>query len=152
MVMANKTMYFKFLKSEKGGISNLIFEVVIAAVALSLLVVVISLFRGNMDIIGNSAKKANDLDKVKATSLSPDTSSTTVEGKDIVAVIRWYYLSDPAMNISVQYKDDLGNVLNKTFNKTSPYTNELSNLFTNTFTANYSAMGAQIETITYTIN
>ena len=71
---------FTFLKSNKGGISYLIFEVIISVIILSLLVVVIYIFRNNMDIIGNSAEKVNDTEKIKADLMLP-LDKNTVTGK-----------------------------------------------------------------------
>lgn len=68
---------------------ELIFEVVIAILILSLLVVVIGVFRGNMDIVGTAAQRVDDVEKVKADSLVP-LDKNVVLGSDVVSVVRFY--------------------------------------------------------------
>ncbi len=91
--MGQKVRFADFLKSRKGGISNILFEVVIMALALSLMISVIYLFRGNMDIISTSAQKANDLEKVEEQTLVP-LDKDVVNGGDVISVIR-YYAGEP---------------------------------------------------------
>lgn len=87
------------LKSNKGGISYLVFEVIISVIVLSLLVVVIYIFRNNMDIIGNSANNANENDKIKADSMLP-MDKNTITGSEVISVLR-YYSSDSSVQIDV---------------------------------------------------
>ncbi|MCX7921394.1 MAG: hypothetical protein N3B21_05140 [Clostridia bacterium] len=94
-----KDRFMFVIKSEKGGLSGIVFEIVLSVVALSLLIVVIYLFRSNMDIIGSSAEKANELQKVKSESLIP-LDKSQVKGGDVIAVIR-YYADDATVNIVV---------------------------------------------------
>jgi hypothetical protein len=84
-----KKVVLAFLKSRRGGLSGIIFEIILSVVALSLLIMVIYLFRGNMDIIGNSASKADRLAKVTEESLVP-LGKNVVKGSDVISVIRFY--------------------------------------------------------------
>ena len=96
----NYIKFNDFLKSKKGGISNLIFEVVISVLILSLLVVVIYVFRNNMDIIGNTANKVNDTDKIKAEAMLP-LDKNTVTGSEVIAVLR-FYSNDNTVEIDIK--------------------------------------------------
>ncbi|MCX8130729.1 MAG: hypothetical protein N3I35_11595 [Clostridia bacterium] len=85
----NKKWIERLLKSQRGGISGIIFEIILSVMALTLLIMAIYVFRGNMDIIGNSAAKTNVLAKVKQESLIP-INKNIVSGSDVVSVVRYY--------------------------------------------------------------
>ncbi|HEX2926043.1 MAG TPA: hypothetical protein VHP38_07285 [Ruminiclostridium sp.] len=87
------------LKSKRGGISGIVFEIVLSIVAITLLIMVISLFRGNMDIIGKSAGKSDELSKVSEESLIP-LDKSIVKGSDVISVIR-YYAEEEHVDIDV---------------------------------------------------
>ncbi|MDP4183501.1 MAG: hypothetical protein Q8942_20730 [Bacillota bacterium] len=86
---------------------EVVFEVVIAVLIMALLVVVINLFRGNLDIIGSTAEKSDKLDKVQSESLGIDMSKSSVKGSDVVSAIR-YYINKPEVKILVDQQNYSG--------------------------------------------
>ena len=64
-------------------------EVVISAVVVFLLVMVIALFRGNLEVVSASAEMTSDLDKIKIKSLLP-VENNIVNGSDVISAIRYY--------------------------------------------------------------
>ncbi len=81
---------------------EMVFEVVVGVVILSLLIGVIGLFRNNMSVIAHSAKNMSDLEKVAADSLIP-LEKAECYGTDVVAVIR-YYSNNPDVEVEVNIK------------------------------------------------
>lgn len=69
---------------------ELVFEIVAGIIILALLVVFIGVFRGNMDIIASTAGKTEEIEKVKAQSVSMVEDKKEVTGADVVSAIRYY--------------------------------------------------------------
>lgn len=86
---------------------EVVFEVVIGVIIIGLLVVVINLFRGNLEIIGSTADKADKMDKVQAETMGVDTNKSSVKGSDVVSAIR-YYADKPEVKIYVDNADFSG--------------------------------------------
>lgn len=93
MGVGDKEKLKLLIKSQRGGLSGIIFEIMLSILALSLLVMVIYIFRGNLDIIGSSANKANHLSKVTEQSLVP-LDKYVVKGSDVVSAVRYYAEED----------------------------------------------------------
>jgi hypothetical protein len=70
-------------------------------------VIVINLFRGNLEIIGSTADKADKMDKVQAETLGVDINKSSVMGSDVVSAIR-YYADKPEVRIFVDNVDFTG--------------------------------------------
>lgn len=75
------------------------YDTIISAFVLILLTVVITLARGNIDIIQKTAMRTNATDKVKQELLVP-LKHGEVLGSDVISVVR-YYSSDPAVSVKV---------------------------------------------------
>ncbi|HEY9061257.1 MAG TPA: hypothetical protein VIO64_12255 [Pseudobacteroides sp.] len=86
---------------------EVVFEVVIGVIIIGLLVVVINLFRGNLEIIGSTADKADRMDKVQAETLGVDINKSSVKGSDVVSAIR-YYADKPEVSVYVDSQDCSG--------------------------------------------
>lgn len=86
---------------------EVVFEVVIGVIIIGLLVVVINLFRGNLEIIGSTADKADRMDKVQAETLGVDINKSSVKGSDVVSAIR-YYADKPEVRVYVDSEDCSG--------------------------------------------
>ncbi|HOV27452.1 MAG TPA: hypothetical protein PK566_14000 [Pseudobacteroides sp.] len=86
---------------------EVVFEVVIGVIIIGLLVIVINLFRGNLEIIGSTADKADKMDKVQAETLGVDINKSSVMGSDVVSAIR-YYADKPEVRIFVDNVDFTG--------------------------------------------
>jgi len=86
---------------------EVVFEVVIGVIIIGLLVIVVNLFRGNLEIIGSTADKADQMDKVQAETLGVDTDKSSVRGSDVVSAIR-YYADKPEVRIFVDNVDFTG--------------------------------------------
>ncbi len=94
---------------------EVVFEVIFGVIVLALLVVVIQLFRGNLDIIGSTAEKADKTAKVEANDLGVNKNSM-VKGSDVISAIRYYKSSHE--NITVIVNNGMGTrsyVFNSTF-------------------------------------
>ncbi len=87
------------LKDCRGGISGLIFETVMAAAVLSLLVTVVYLFRGNMEMIRSMAEREDPTEKLSERAFLP-LERELVTGADVIAAIR-YFSGDPEVEIRV---------------------------------------------------
>lgn len=101
--MHSKLLY-RCLKSRKGGISGLVLEITVTALMLMLIVVVIHLFRSNMEIVGKTAEKTDQVDKVKSEILVP-LDKDIVNGGEIISVIR-FYQKDSRVKIQVSTGSD----------------------------------------------
>jgi hypothetical protein len=131
-----------FLKSKKGGISYLVFEVIISVIILSLLVVVIYIFRNNMDIIGNSATKVNATDKIKAELMLP-LDKNIVSGSEVVSVLR-YYSKDSTVKIEVKLGETVKTYIGENYN---PLTFSIN--YEDSFQSEYQYEGNNLKTIKY---
>jgi len=118
---------------------ELIFEVIIAILALSLLIVVITVFRGNMDIVGAAAKKVNDVEKVKAESLV-QLDKNIVSGSDVISVVR-YYSNSPDVEIYAELKGGSLQKYDKTNVSQIPYDKS--------FKAEYTRDGEMLKKVVY---
>jgi len=127
-----------------GGlqIKEIIYEVIIAVLVLSLLLVVIALFRGNMDLVALSAKKVEDVEKVKAEDMVPlDKNEAT--GADVISVIR-YFCNDPAVEVMVTAGGETKSYAGETYSPdifTIPYEA--------VFSCSYEYMGSKIKKVIY---
>jgi len=83
---------------------EVVFEVVIGVIIIGLLVIVINLFRGNLEIIGSTADKADKMDKIQVETMGVDTNKSSVKGSDVVSAIR-YYADKPEVKIFVDNVD-----------------------------------------------
>jgi hypothetical protein len=86
---------------------EVVFEVVIGVIIIGLLVVVINLFRGNLEIIGSTADRADRMDKVQSETLGVDINKSSVKGSDVVSAIR-YYAEKPEVKVYVDSVDCSG--------------------------------------------
>lgn len=136
------------LKSKKGGISYLVFEVIMSIIILSLLVVVIYIFRSNMDIIGNSAERVNDTDKIKAEAMLP-LDKQVVTGSEVISVIRFYSTEEISeiVAIDVDNGEIEGNYRGQTYNPQNFYIN-----YEDKYLGSYEYDGTKIITIKYNKN
>jgi hypothetical protein len=80
----------KYIKSEKGGMGAIIAEIVLAAIVLSLLLmIIIPAFNKNREMIGIAARKENELGNVKSLSII-DLGKDEFSGNDVIATVRYY--------------------------------------------------------------
>jgi hypothetical protein len=133
------------LKSKKGGISYLVFEVIMTVIILSLLVVVIYIFRNNMDIIGSSAKRVNDTDKIKADLMLP-LDKGVVTGSEVISIIRYYSTAsdDESMSVEVNVDGIEVKYRGETYDPQSFYIN-----YEDKFLGSYGYEGTKITSIKY---
>lgn len=125
---------------------EMIFEVVIGVLILSLLIMVIALFRSNMDIIGYSASSTSDIQKVAIGEWVPMLKNRCY-GRDVAAVIR-YYSQDDEVVVEVEADGVLKSYITETF-ELSEWSDPLfyEREFQQQIT--YDADGKQIEKIIY---
>lgn len=139
-----KLGFIGYLKTNKGGISNLVFEVVMSVIILSLLIVVIFIFRSNLDIISSSADRVNDTDKIKADlMLHTDTDKDEVTGSIVISVLR-FYSSDNKVQIDITMGEVIRSYIGEDYN---PLTFPIN--FEDKFKCSYEYEGTTIKKIKY---
>lgn len=122
---------------------EIVFEIIIALVILTLLVTVIQVFRGNIDIINTSAQQVDDMEKVKEENLVFDKTKNTVLGSDVISVIR-YYKDDNSVSITVKNGGAVNTYIGKNYDSSAfniPYDTK--------FSASYKYNGEKLESIQY---
>jgi hypothetical protein len=87
-------------KSEKGSPGDLVHEVIMCGLVITLLAfVVIPLFSNSQKTIKNISNKSNDLNNFKEVGIVP-LGADEVDGGDVIAVIR-YYSNNPDVTVYV---------------------------------------------------
>ena len=123
-------------------------EVIISVFICMLLIMVIGLFRGNMEIGAASAEQVSRLEKLRKDSLVP-VGKDTVSGSDVVSVIR-YYAADASVRIQVTVSGIQKTYQGKTYetDRASPDYFEIP--YEQPFQAEYVYQGEDLAQIRYT--
>ncbi len=125
---------------------EMVFEVVTGVIILTLLISVIALFRGNMDVINQTAIKRYNIEKIQTKNLIP-LKQEQCTGADMVASIR-YYSNNPSIEVIVTIGTITKTYVTETFENSHW---EESNIYEAIFNVQIEYSGSEIKRIYYTI-